>query len=75
MKKLKTDIIKFNEDYSIIKIYTKDTIDFYLQKSNYGHLYFICGVYEDIELIRDYVYQSIGIAELSDFWGCENDFE
>ena len=74
-KTLKTTLTKFNEDYNIIKIYTKETIDFYIQKKDYGDLYYICGVYEDIDLQRDYVYRAIGIAEIEHFWDKIEDME
>lgn len=65
---MKTEIKKFNENYNIVKIYRDKTIDFYLEKVNYGHLYYICGVYEDIELARTYVLDFIFSAELENFW-------
>lgn len=66
---IKAKIQNFNDDYNIIKIYRDKTIEFYLEKIDYGNLYYICGVYEDIELTRDYIYKAIGIAELDNFWG------
>lgn len=70
---IKAEIQNFNDDYNIIKIYRDKTIEFYLEKIDYGNLYYICGVYEDIELTKDYIYKAIGIAELDNFWEDKNE--
>lgn len=71
MKNIKAKIQNFNNDYNIIKLYKGDIIEFYLEKIGYANLHYICGVYEDMELTKDYIYQSIGIAELGNFWSNE----
>lgn len=71
MKNIKAKIQNFNNDYNVIKLYKGDIIEFYLEKIDYGNLYYICGVYEDMELTKDNIYQSIRIAELDNFWGDE----
>lgn len=71
MKNIKAKIQNFNNDYNIIKLYKGDIIEFYLEKIGYANLHYIVGVYEDMELTKDYIYQSIGIAELNNFWSNE----
>lgn len=67
----KTIIKKFNEHYNIVKIYRKNIIDFYLEKIGYGHLFYIVGTQNDIELTNNYIYICIGNVERSGFWGSD----
>ena len=66
---IKTEIINYNKQYNIIKIYKSETIEFYLEKNGYSNLYYIVGVYEDTNLTKNYICKAIEIAELSKFWG------
>ena len=68
MKIVGTQIINFNKEYNIIKIYRDDTIEFYLEKIDYGNLFFMVGTYEDMKLTDDYINNFIEITKNDSFW-------
>lgn len=68
---MKTEILKFNEQYNIIKICKTNIVEFYLEKIGYGDLRYIVGVEYDIELFDEMVLKCIELAEYDKFWGEE----
>lgn len=70
IKQLQATVKEFNKEYNIISFTQYVLKEFYLQKRGYGNLYYIVGVLEqDFELSRDYILQTIEIAENENFWG------
>lgn len=64
----KIKITKFNNEYNIIKIYRGNLKEFYLEKKLYGNLFYICGVYDDINLPDEYIEEIVNFAENKNFW-------
>lgn len=70
-KEIKATCTEFNKEYNIISIKKpqNEYKEFYLEKNGYGDLFYIVGVKEqDFELSRNYILQSIAIAESENFW-------
>lgn len=68
MKIVETQIINFNKEYNIIKIYRDDTIEFYLEKIDYGNLFFMVETCQDMKLTDDYINNFIEITKNDSFW-------
>ena len=68
MKNYQVTIEKFNDKYNIHRFYREDTIEIYLEKIGYAHLYFIVGVKNDMELTQEYIETFIDYAENEEFW-------
>lgn len=71
MENYQVTIEKFNDKYNIHKFYREDTIEIYLEKIGYAHLYFVVGLVENIELRQDYIQDFIDFAEKEKFWGID----
>lgn len=69
MNHYKTTITSFNEEYNIVKIHKKDLIDVYLEKVDYGNLYYMISIRNDIPLDDGYIREFIIFAECDNFWG------
>lgn len=69
MEQINATIINFNKNYNIIKLYRGGgIIEYYLEKIDFGGLYFIVGTTYEIALTYDYVIEAIKIAEDGKFW-------
>lgn len=64
----KVTIQKYDENYNIHKFYKAETIEFYLEKVGFAHLYYIIGVKNDMELSQEYIQTFIDYAENEEFW-------
>lgn len=65
---MKVDIINYNKDYNIIKIYRTDCISYYLERIGCGDLFYITSINKDIELSKTIIIMQINIANRIDFW-------
>lgn len=65
---MKVDIINFNKDYNVIKIYRTDCVSYYLERIGCGDLFYIASTNKDIELSKKLVLEQIDIANRIDFW-------
>lgn len=71
MSNYQVEIKQFNDKYNIHRFYREDTIEIYLEKIGYAHLYFVVGLVENIELTQAYIQQFIEFAEEENFWGID----
>lgn len=59
--------------YNLITIYKEEDgyYHYYLEKKNYGHLFYMFGTKEKIEPDKQYLQEYINQAEEENFWGYE----
>ena len=67
----KIKIKQINDLYNLIIIERKNIFEYFLEKENYGNLFYMFGLTEKLDLQTELIMEYIEIAEEQKFWGEE----
>ena len=68
MKEIKATCERINDEYNLIVLEREDIAEYYIEKVDYGNLYYYCGLAKEEKYMPQKEFLEDLVTRISDFW-------